>query len=189
MEILFQKSFYQVWQYMLRQAAHDVQNLDRSLFKDPSLGGILQKIAAKYEVEIARFEGEIAATRRTEEREGRDAWGDRCTIKTTWLDVSIPFVGEAESFRSAPSRWGTPSHRVTIGQHALTITIPDDERADAAIEQFKTVVGDNLRLLQAEYQQAKPQLQQAIQQAVDRRKAEIAAEDTRDKGRSFRVIN
>lgn len=57
-EGLFQKSFHAVWQNMLKQAAGDVQKLDRKLFNDPALGGHLQEIAARYEVEVARFEGE-----------------------------------------------------------------------------------------------------------------------------------
>jgi hypothetical protein len=35
----------------------------------------------------------------------------------------------------------------------------------------------------------KPQIEQAIQAAVDRRKARVAAQQELDKGRSFRVIN
>src|ERR1700726_3378289 len=67
-EILFQKSFHAVWQHMLKQATQDVQKLDRKLFNDPAFGGHLQRIATKYDVEVARFEGEMTAKRRTEER-------------------------------------------------------------------------------------------------------------------------
>jgi hypothetical protein len=103
--------------------------------------------------------------------------------------VSIPFVGEADTFRYHPSRWTVPNNRVSIGSNALKVTVPDDENADRAIEQFKSFVDDNLNLLRAEYEQLKPQLEQAIQQAANRRKTQIDAENARDKTRSFRVTN
>jgi hypothetical protein len=80
-EVLFQKSFYAIWQNGLRLATEDVRKLDRGLFNDPALGDHLQRIAAKYDIDVARFEGEMIAKRRTEEREARDGWGDRRRIK------------------------------------------------------------------------------------------------------------
>jgi hypothetical protein len=65
----------------------------------------------------------------------------------------------------------------------------DDDRADAAVESFKKTVSANLQTLRAEYERVKPQLEQAIQQAATERKAQVDAEDARDKGRGFRVIN
>jgi hypothetical protein len=109
-EVLFQKSFHAVWQNGLRLATEDVQKLDRKLFNDPTLGGALQRIVQKYDIDVARFEGEMTAKRRTEEREGRDRWGDHRKIKTTWLDVSIPFVGEAETLRIGPSSMALLNH-------------------------------------------------------------------------------
>jgi hypothetical protein len=188
-EDLFQKSSYQVWQNQMKAAAAEVQKLDRRLFKDPSLGGVLQSIAAKYEIEVARFEGEMIADRRTVERQGQDGWGDYRMIKTTWLDVSIPFVGDAETFRIAPSRMTVPSKRVRIGPNSLTVSVLDNDVADREVQEFKNMVEGNLQILRNEYQQHKPQLEQAIQQAAMQRKAQIDAEDARDQTRSFRVKN
>jgi hypothetical protein len=144
---------------------------------------------AKYEIEVASFEGEMTAKRRTEEREGQDGWGDYRKIKTTWLDVSLPFVGEAETFRVGPSSMAVPNHRATIDQRAVTISVVDGEGAEGEVQDFKKLVEGNLETLRTEYERAKPQLEQAIQQAVTHRKAQIDAEDARDKGRSFRVVN
>jgi hypothetical protein len=188
-EVLFQKSFHALWQHMLKLAAEDVQKLDRKLFNDPALGGHLQKIAAKYDVEVARFEGEATAKRRVEERQGQDGWGEYRKIKTTWLDVSLPFVGEAETFRVAPSSMAILFKRATIGRNTVTISVVDNEGADGEVQEFKKMVEGNLETLRAEYERNKPQLEQAIQQAVTHRKAQIDAEDARDKGRSFRVMN
>jgi hypothetical protein len=42
-------------------------------------------------------------------------------------------------------------------------------------------------MLRQEYERDKPQLEQAVSQAAERRKAEIAAENDRDSERSFAV--
>lgn len=188
-EVLFQKSFHALWQHMLRLAAEDVQKLHRKLFNDPALGGHLQKIAAKYDVVVARFEGEATAKRRVEERQGQDGWGEYRKIKTTWLDISLPFVGEAETFRVAPSSMAILFKRATIGRNTVTISVVDNEGADGEVQEFKKMVEGNLETLRAEYERNKPQLGQTIQQAATHRKAQIDAEDARDIGRSFRVMN
>jgi hypothetical protein len=172
-----------------KEAMADVQKLDRKLFNDPALGGHLQKIAAKYDVEVARFEGEATAKRRTEERQGQDGWGDRRTIITTWLDVSIPFVGEAETFRVGPSSMTLLYQSATILGNTITISVADTDAADGKVQDYKKTVEGNLQTLRVEYERVKPQLEQAIQQAASQQKGQIDAEDARDKGRSFRVVN
>jgi Skp family chaperone for outer membrane proteins len=104
-------------------------------------------------------------------------------------DVSIPFVGDPESFRIAPSRCGVPQRKATIGSNALTITIPDDDNADSTIDNFKKTIEGNLQTARSEYAQMKAQLDQTVSAAAERRRQEIVAEDARDKSRSFRVIN
>ncbi|MCC8958979.1 hypothetical protein H8B02_37855 [Bradyrhizobium sp. Pear77] len=80
-EVLFQKSFYQVWQLQMQAAVADVQKLDGKLFKYPSLGGVLQSISEKYNIEVVRFQGQMTAERRTEERQRQDGWGDYRMMK------------------------------------------------------------------------------------------------------------
>ena len=81
------------------------------------------------------------------------------------------------------------SNRATIGHGTLTISVIDNERADGEVQDFKKTVEGNLQTLRTEYERVKPQLEQTIQQAATQRKAQIDAEDGRDKGRSFRVTN
>jgi hypothetical protein len=189
MERLFQKSLYAVFEHAKAQAVQEVDNLDRAILGNPALGGILQKITTKYDLDVARFEGEITARRRTEERRVSDGFGGAHVVNSASLDVSIPFVGNPESFRIMPSRCGVPDRQATVERNALVVTIPDDANAESAIEHFKGIVSGNLQTLRAEYGQMKLQMEQAIQAAVDRRKAQIGAQQELDKGRSFRVIN
>jgi hypothetical protein len=189
MEKLFEHSLYAVFELRKSLAIQDVENLDRFILRDPSLGGALQKIATKHELNVARFQGEITAKRRIEDRDVSDGFGGSHRVKAPWYDVSIPFVGDADSFRIAPSRCSIPDRHARITQNELMISVPDDASTDAAVEKFKSIVNGNLQTLQSELQQMKPQLEQAIQQAADRRRAELDAQDARDKSRSFRVIN
>jgi hypothetical protein len=189
MERLHQKSWHALWQHMLKQAVDDVGRLDRRIFSDPALGGALQKIADKYSVEVATIQPGVSATRRVVEKEGDDGWGERRKFKQTWLDVSIPFTGEAESFRVSPSSCSIPSQHARIGNSELIISVIDDDNADGQVKSFIDVVTGNLNTLRTEYIREKAQMDLVIQQAADRRKAEIAAEDERDKKRSFTVKN
>src|ERR1700751_3539271 len=69
-------------------------------------------------------------------RQRQDGWGDYRMMKTTWLDVSIPFVGEAETLRIGPSSMTLLDRRATIGRNTLTIRVTDDDRAEAVGQNF-----------------------------------------------------
>lgn len=189
-ERLFAGSWHAAWQDTLRRAADDVLKLDRKLFSDPALGGHLKKIADKYSVEIARIiKDGIRAKRRETERDIIDGWGERRRVKQTWLDVTIPFSGEAESFKIAPSRPIIPSNHSTIGANALTLTIPDDESAQGTVDTFVAQISQNLDALRAEYEQSKGQLEQIIQNTANQRKQQIEAERARDQKLNFPVLD
>jgi hypothetical protein len=187
-EALFRAPFYPVWQHTLQKAVEDVNKLDRSAFSDPSLGGRLQAITEKYSLNVARLQIEgVEGKARAREHRVRDAWGDARSMTQGWLDIAIPFTGDAESLRICPSRSTILSHAVQIGQQQIVLSLPDDDRADSQVRSFIAQANQNLDLLRAEYEQAKPQLEQAIQRAADQRKGQIAAEGERDKKLSFPV--
>lgn len=187
MDRLFQHSLHGWWQNVLRAAANDVNGLSRDLFSNPSLGGQLQKIAEKYSLDVARINKEgITAEAREEEFQGTD-YGRHFTGKRSLLDVTIPFSGDPDSFRLSPSRSAVIMQRINIGQDSLTLTIADDQNAQREVDTVVTQLTQNLDTIRAEYEQAKPQLDQTIQQAANSRKNQISAEDERDKGRSFVV--
>ena len=187
---LFFQSWFAVWDHTKQRAVAEVNGLDRSLFSDPRLAGELQKIVEKYEINVARLNtnpAAIVADPIEEERVIND-YGIPRTVKIKRLRVSIPFTGDAETLKIQPSRSTMLSHAVELGQDAISFTIPDDQNADREVTTLCTNVQGNLDVLQQEYQQAKPQLEQAVSQAAERRKTEIAAESQRDAGhRSFTV--
>jgi hypothetical protein len=71
-----------------------------------------------------------------------------------------------------------PSAKPTY--RSASFTIADDDRADGEVTGICKTIQGNLDVLRQDYQQAKPQLEQAVSQAAERRKAEIAAEGQRD---------
>ncbi len=187
---LFFQSWYAVWDNIKQRAVAEVNGLDRNLFSDPRLGGELQKIVDKYEIDVARLNTDpaaIVADPIEEERVVND-YGFQRAVKIKRLRVSVPFTGDADTLKIQPSRSTMLSHAVELGQNSISFTIPDDQNADREVTTLCTVVQGNLDVLRQEYQQAKPQLEQAVSQAAERRKAEIAAEGQRDTGhRSFTV--
>ena len=184
---LFEKPFHHAWQHALKLAVADVEKLDRKLISDPSLVGELEKIAGIYEVDVARFEGEVTAKRREAEREISD-YGDRRKIKQTWLDIWIPFKGEAECFRVNLSSYSYPPFDAEISGNSLKVSVLDDTQADQQVKNFMAVVSKNLEALKTDYERCKPELRQTIQQAAAARTAKINEEQARDSTRSFRVI-
>lgn len=185
---LFEGSLHSTWQNALRSAAEDVAKLDRKLFNDPSLGGALEKIANKYALNVATIlKDKISAKAREEERDGTDSWGNYRRIKTKWLDVDIPFEGDSESFKIAPSHCTIPGHRARVNQNSLTLSIPDDANAQREVDTFVNQINENLARLRAEYEQMKPQLDQSIQNAAEQRKKQIQGEAEGDKNLSFPV--
>jgi len=186
---LFGSSWYAAWDNMKQRAVADVNELDRKLFSNPALGGALQEIVEKYSLEIARLNTDPKAITADAVEEARyaDDYGDRHLVKIRRLRVTIPFAGEAESLKIAPSRSSIPSHRAEIGRNSLTITIPDDDNAEREVKSFCDHVQGNLDTLRQDYERDRPQLEQAVSQAAERRKAQIAEEDERDSKRGFTV--
>jgi hypothetical protein len=187
MDRLFAGSWYHGWNNIIRLAVVDVETLDRRLFSDPALGGTLQKIVEKYSIEIARLDQNAVTADPVEEERYLTEYGRRHPVKIKRLRVNIPFTGEAESLKIAPSNCVLPSHGAEIGRNALTITIADDDNADREVKTFCDQVQGNLDTLRREYERDRPQLEQAVSQAAERRKAQIAADNERDSKRSFTV--
>jgi len=189
-ERLFSGSWYAAWNDMIRRAVADVDQLDRRLFSDPALGGALQKIVEKYSVDIARLNTDptaITADAVEDERYVSDGFGDQRLVKLRRLRMTIPFTGEAQSLRLSPSRCTIPAHHAEIGDKSVVITVADDDNAEREVKTFCEQVQGNLDTLRQEYERDQPQLEQAVSQAAERRKAAIAADSERDSKRSFTV--
>jgi hypothetical protein len=59
METLFQKSLYTECERLKAQAINEVESLDRAIFGNPALAGVVQKITERHRIDIAEFRGEV----------------------------------------------------------------------------------------------------------------------------------
>lgn len=187
---LFSQSWFAVWDHIKKTAVAEVNGLDRDLFSKSELGSALQKIVEKYEINVARLNTDPKAivADPIEEERVVDDFGWRRPIKIKRLQVSVPFTGDADTLKITPSRSTLLSNVVELGPNSINFTIPDDQNADNEVTRICTAVQGNLDVLRQEYEQAKPQLEQAVSQAAERRKAEIANEGQRDTAhRTFTV--
>jgi hypothetical protein len=184
---LFEGSWHARSDDAIRKAVAQVERLDREIFADPSLAGALQKIAENQFLDVATINRNgISGERHDVERKGRDAWGEERVFRESVLSVRIPFTGDQDSFKFAPSR-SSIVYADSVEKNALVLTVPDDATSQNKVDTFVSQVQQNLDVLRAEYEQFKPQLQQAINAAVERRKQKIAAERARDSNLNFPV--
>ena len=190
MRNLYKYSLHGSFGENIRRAVEEIERLHRRAFADPALAGKLQDITEKFQLDVARIDRDnITAHRRDTEREGVDEWGQHRIFRQTWLDVTLPFSGDKESFSLSPSRATLPPIDAEISSSSLKFSVPDDDRADNAVRSFIQIVSDNLEVLRSEYEQLRPQLAQAVNQAAQRRKQGIDGETARDGTRSFKIIS
>ena len=114
-------------------------------------------------------------------------YGESRIVKHAMLDVTIPFSGDSNSFKLRPSQCALLSQRISLGETSLTLSVQDDQNAQREVDSVVNQLMKNLDALRAEYDQSKPQMEQAIQQAAESRKAKIVSENDRDKNLTFKV--
>lgn len=188
MPSLYTDTLYDAFRRTVRRAVEEVEALDRRVFADAALAGLLQKIIDKYHLDVARLrKDKVTAVRRDTEDERPDGWGEWQKVQETLLDVTIPFSGDKESFLLRPS-YTAMTRDAEIGESSLTLSVFDDAPANETVQSFIRAVSDNLELLRSEYEQMKPQLAQAVNEAAQRRKQRIEAETARDQTRSFKIV-
>ena len=99
---LFSKSLHDRHSQSVRAAEQKVERLDRRVLTDPALSGRLEKIAGKYDLDVAKLSDKLSGAKgRTIERMIDDY--DRTMKQIPVLDVSIPFSGDPASFEIGPS--------------------------------------------------------------------------------------
>jgi hypothetical protein len=190
---LFESNWYAKWRDTVQQAVADVEKLERGIFSDPALGMRLQQIVERRTLRVAKLDnaGIVADSIEIEtERNANGGYGGTpvmVPVKAKYLKVKIPFTGDNWSFDTAPTRSTVPSLTAEIGTNSLTIVVPDDENAERTVKTFCSAVQGNLDGLRQEYDRDRSQLEQAVRETADRRKAEIKAEADRDSKRSFPV--
>jgi hypothetical protein len=172
------------------QAFDDVRALNREIFCGPHLEEHLQKIARKYEFEVATIDvGGITGKRRQEKRRAQDGWGERVSIEQMWIDVTIPFSGDPDSFKIMPSQAVIPTKAASIGIKTLTLSVLDNDRTQSEVNLFVAQIKQNLDCLRVDLSGLKSRIGQTIKDEAERRKRQIDTENDRAKKLSFPILN
>jgi hypothetical protein len=184
---LFSRSWHDVHNARVRAAIQDVEKLDRALFSSPQLGGILEKIAAKQDIQVAAVTRDgVHAEARTENRDQSD-YGLMVSRSYKVLDVTIPITGSPETLTIAPSSRPMISANYELRGSTIVLRVTDNERAGGEIDSFIKQVNETLNNLRQEIARYEGKVLEAAQQAAQKRKVEIEDENRRDQSRTFPV--
>jgi len=172
---LFQISWRCFWDLVLQEAVDEVKKLDCKLFMGSDLPGHLERIADSYSLEIARIdEAGIKARRRDAEHMHRH---EQCSSKPGLIEVTIPFTGEAESLRIAPSVCTIPRRSAEIGIRTLTLVVREGKNAPREIAECINQIRQNLEHLRSDYCDGKEQLIRSLAQVAENRQKRIEEEE------------
>lgn len=184
---LFSQSWTELHNARVRVAVQEVERLERSLFFNPQLGEILEKIAARQNLEVAKLTKQgLSAEALTEQRIVND-YGQQITIPYKVLHVKIPIIGDSATLTIYPSSYPMLSAHYELGENAIALRVLDNERAEDEIDSFIKQVNDTMSKLQEEIARYEGQVLNAVQEAAKRRKAEIDEDNRRDQSRKFPV--
>ena len=184
---LFSRSLHDVHRARVREAVREVKQLDPALFTNPQFSGVLERIAARQNIEVAALSREgIRGEARTESRQIGD-YGQPTVRSFKLLDVTIPVTGNPESLTIAPSSYSLISADYELHGSAIILHLADNDLAEGAIDSFISQVNDNLSNLRREIAQFDGQLMEAAEKAAQERKREIDEDNRRDQGRKFPV--
>jgi hypothetical protein len=184
---LFAGSVYDLRQSALQQAIERTKKISPTELLAPSLAGTLDKIASEFTLAIAKLKpDEIKGTRR-KRISRRNDYGQMIDVEISVIDVTIPFDGDPESFKFAPSHSNIIDDAVEIHAAGLQISLPDDDNLDKMVKRFVAMVQENLDGLSKELSGLKEQVRNQIEVVANSRVEQIKKENERDKGRSFPI--
>jgi len=186
-EHLFSGSYHEVRDNAIRQALDRVRSLTGRELLSPGLAGELDRIAANYRFNVATLRGDQRSGKRRVERRRKSDYGHTIEVEVPFIDVTIPYVGDPNSFEVAPSHSNIIEYRVVVQPGALLITFPDDQNLDRDVNDFLHRVGENLDRLREESENLQAQVRSQIGAFADTRVTEAKAQNERDKGRSFPI--
>jgi hypothetical protein len=184
---LCEKSWPEKKQKLTESALADVRKIGRAMLESPAVAGVIESIATRYEFGIATLNKEgISGSSKTVQRQVND-FGQIVTAEISTVEISIPFTGNRDSLLVAPNTWANPPFNVEIWQNCLVFTVPDDDNAQRNVDQVSETISRNLNALRSQIAEWPKELRTLLQQEVDKRVANIRAEQERDKKLSFRI--
>jgi len=186
-ERLFAGSYHTVHDHLLRSAIERVRALPDVELLSPGLGGTLNKIADDAQFHVATLRAKDAhGTRRKEMRKRRD-YGQTIDVEVSFIEVSIPFSGDPQSLKFAPSQSTMIDLPTEIRNGTLVIHLPDGDNFDRDLDSFVSLVQGNLDRLTKEAAGLRDMIRSQIGAFADQRIAEAKARKDRDSKRGIPI--
>lgn len=164
-----------------REAVHD---FDLPTLQNPNLAGRIEKLWADCAPEAPTILGDQkhSSEPREERRERNDGFGRRITVATTYIDIWVPFHGDAEMFKVMPSRSRVIDEQLHVQRSDLVYSLPLDDANAEKIEALLADIDGNLQVMRKDVEDfGKSAVQQLMALAVERRTKLAADADKRKK--------
>jgi hypothetical protein len=169
-------------QRTLLDAVSEVEDLDLSALENGNLAGALERIVNKHALDIPALR---TAQKRGERYEIATKSGD-LRVKTSMIDVVIPFDGDPEAFQITPTQCILGTTGQLQGQY-LVISVMDDDHLQAELDRRLGAIQDNLRNLRHDVDTARKATLEQLQVAAEQRLARLKKQRQRDSKFDFPI--
>jgi hypothetical protein len=171
---------------IINSAIATIEKLQEADFDQQAALVVEQAISSIPAVPVLNLEKK-SGKRVTEERQVSE-FGSRGTRQFTFIDISIPIVGNATALVLAPSTrtLGIPG-QVDDQKRAVVIRFDDDDRLEAELERVIGLISTNLAHFENDMTNVSNEVRQTTSGLIARRKAAFAEQRERDSKRSFPI--
>lgn len=170
----------------ISEARTQAERLSDSQLQDPSLAGVLEQIA-DFDFEVAKLNPEGRQGKRRTEKKARNDYGREIIVDVDFVDVTVPFTGDAQSLELMPSSGFQIHERAGVSRNGIVVSFLDDQNLDRNVDSFIKRVSENLKNLNADIEKIRSQRLQIAQSEANRRLEKIRARKDLDKSRSFPI--
>lgn len=165
---IFETTAFTFVEELKKKATAEVNLLSMQDLSDPALAGRLDRIAANYMPKFLVLEAPTQGIKKSR-RVDRDDYGMHESRVVNYLDVVIPFQGDADLLRISPSRRSIPALPFVAEGNSLVVSVQDDERTKKSIEDFCFSMRENFSVMRQDLEGYLPQLRPALSDAAQRR--------------------
>lgn len=165
-----------------------VEALPEDVITGPTVSVELDGISQRQSFQVATIKpGEKTGHPRTETLRFSD-YGQPRDIAVEYIDVWIPFDGNATSFELMPSRSVMIGEEIEVTSGRLVIPLRDDDRLETTLDNLVNHIKMNLDQLRVDLADLPQRIRQALDAPANSRRDAILARRSRDRGRGFPII-
>jgi len=168
---LFQgESIHGVLQRSLMSAVRAIEQVGLTALSDPALAGRIEKLWASHRPDVPVIFPDQRTGERREDRVARNDYGQRVLVPITYVDVQVPYKGDASLFKVMPSRSPTIDERIMADAGRLSFSLNLDEASKEQIDKLLAKIEANLQQMRIDVgHYGKSALEQLARAAADRK--------------------